>query len=127
MIRLDVPGDFDFRATVASHGWCVLAPFAWDREAATLERPLALSGGRASTVRLAQPGGRGTPLEVRTIAGAGSRAGLSGADRRIVRAFAALDAGALISICGTRPRKTHLEIGHLLVEYRLDRRLHFQN
>lgn len=83
-MRFDVPADFDFHATVLSHGWCVLAPFVWDAEAGALERPIRLSGRRTARVRLSQPGGRGRPVEGRVVGGAGSRAALPAADARRV-------------------------------------------
>ncbi|HUP21085.1 MAG TPA: hypothetical protein VM778_14205 [Gemmatimonadota bacterium] len=86
MMRIDSPPDFDFTATVASHGWCVLAPLAWDAEAGTLEAPLRLPRGRTTRVRMEQPGGRGAPVVVTAVAGAGSRAGLSDPDGRAVGA-----------------------------------------
>jgi len=90
---LEVPSDFDFRATVRSHGWCRLAPFAWSAEDRRLERPLRLSGGRVARIAFEQPSGRGTPVEARIVSGAGSRAGLdpdgwtavAGAARRMLR------------------------------------------
>jgi 3-methyladenine DNA glycosylase/8-oxoguanine DNA glycosylase len=82
MMRIDTPPDFDFAATVGSHGWCVLAPLAWDAGAGALETPLRLPGGRVTRVRLDQRGGRGAPVRVAAVAGAGSRSGLSETDRR---------------------------------------------
>lgn len=33
---INAQSQFDFRATVLSHGWCMLAPFAWDETSGTL-------------------------------------------------------------------------------------------
>lgn len=85
MTRLSIaaPADFDFRATVWSHGWCFLAPFESRDEGGTLARTLALPGGRVARVVARQPGGRGAPVVVEVP---GPRS--SAADRReIERAF----------------------------------------
>ncbi len=79
--RVAVPADFDFRSTVSSHGWCLLAPFAWDQEAGVLTRPLRVGGRRTSTVSLRQPGERGTAVEAAVVAGAGARGGRGAEDR----------------------------------------------
>ena len=47
MIKLPAPPDFNFRATVTSHGWYRLAPFQWDDKSATLRRAEAVSDGAA--------------------------------------------------------------------------------
>lgn len=73
--RLAAPDDFDFEATVTSHGWVVLEPFRMDEERTAIERPLRVPGGVA-VVEVTQPGGRGEPVEVRIVAGRGSRGGL---------------------------------------------------
>jgi N-glycosylase/DNA lyase len=70
---IPVPSDFDFRATVLSHGWCNLAPFAWDMDAAVLERPLRVPGRPTVTAAFRQPGGRGAPVEVAVRGGRGAR------------------------------------------------------
>jgi 3-methyladenine DNA glycosylase/8-oxoguanine DNA glycosylase len=49
-ITLTPPAEFDFRATVESHGWPQLAPFDWDATAGILWRPEELAG---TTVLLA--------------------------------------------------------------------------
>lgn len=38
MLTLPAPTDFNFRATVTSHGWYRLAPFRWNDKSATLRR-----------------------------------------------------------------------------------------
>ena len=35
-LHIDAPPQFDFRATVFSHGWYMLAPFAWDEASGSL-------------------------------------------------------------------------------------------
>ena len=85
-VRIKVPRGFHFRATVMSHGWCYLAPFSWDMEAGTLERPLRVPGGKTAVVRLSQPGGRGKPLEAAFVAGAGSRGEIGPRPRAAVEA-----------------------------------------
>src|SRR5262245_9620724 len=42
-LTLTVPEDFSFWRTVLSHGWCMLAPFALDREQRVLARTLRTS------------------------------------------------------------------------------------
>jgi 3-methyladenine DNA glycosylase/8-oxoguanine DNA glycosylase len=79
-----VPPDFDFRATVWSHGWCFLEPFRSRDEGRILERPLRLARGRVTRVETRQPSGRGAPLEVQVTGGAGSRGGLAARDRATV-------------------------------------------
>lgn len=82
--RLTVPADFDLRATVVSHGWCLLAPNAWDAPAGALARPYRVPGG-VSTVVARQAGGRGAPVELEVTAGRGARSGLDGAGWEAVR------------------------------------------
>lgn len=82
-----VPDDFDFGATVHSHGWMRLAPFAWDRDRNALERPLRVPGGE-TVVSLSQPEGRGRPVVARIVAGRGSRGGLDGPGWRVVESAA---------------------------------------
>ncbi|HEX4823933.1 MAG TPA: hypothetical protein VFV19_06445 [Candidatus Polarisedimenticolaceae bacterium] len=45
--RLDLPTGFSFRRTVASHGWCDLAPFQAAKDARTLTTIVAMPGGGA--------------------------------------------------------------------------------
>jgi hypothetical protein len=49
-----VPDPFDLALTVRSHGWYDLAPWRWDGERRVLGRPLALAGGRAVHVEVAE-------------------------------------------------------------------------
>lgn len=86
---LEVLPDFDFRATVWSHGWCVLAPFRWEPETGVLERPLRLRSGVVN-LSLSQPNGRGAPVEMAVAGGRGSRSGLAeglwaGVERDVAR------------------------------------------
>lgn len=74
--ELNVPDDFDFSATVWSHGWCKLAPYAWDPDSAELARPHRLPGGRVTTIGASQPGGRGSAVRLEILAGTGARVGL---------------------------------------------------
>lgn len=78
------PQDFDFRATVWSHGWCFLAPNESREEGTVLARPVSLPGGRVTHVVARQPAGRGTPIEVEIAAGVGSRSALAPRDRAAV-------------------------------------------
>lgn len=84
--ELAVPEGFSFRATVHSHGWCRLAPWRWD--GSVLERPLRVRPDAATRIELSQPGGRGTPVRARIVAGAGSRAGLPEKEWGVVEAAA---------------------------------------
>lgn len=94
---LAVPRDFDFRATVLSHGWCNLAPFAWDMEGGVLERPLRIPGRPTVTAGFRQPDGRGTPVEVavrgasqgRSAAGRGAQTSPGARERRAIEEAAA--------------------------------------
>lgn len=43
MLTFPAPPDFNFRATVTSHGWYRLAPFQWDDKSATLRRAESIS------------------------------------------------------------------------------------
>jgi len=45
--RLDLPNGFSFRRTVASHGWCDLAPFQAAKDARALTTIVAMPGGGA--------------------------------------------------------------------------------
>ena len=52
-VRLEIPKSFSFRRTVASHGWCDLAPFQASKDARTLTTIVAMpeGGGRRLTLR----------------------------------------------------------------------------
>jgi 3-methyladenine DNA glycosylase/8-oxoguanine DNA glycosylase len=80
---LRVPADFSFAATAHSHGWCVLAPFAWHEDRGVLERVLRLPGG-PTQVAFTQPSGRGGPIVWEVLAGRGSRGGLVESERALV-------------------------------------------
>lgn len=55
-LRLAWPTGFDFDRTVRSHGWCGLAPSAYDRERAEFHRTLALPDAGPLTVTVAADG-----------------------------------------------------------------------
>lgn len=74
---MPVPADFDFAATVWSHGWCLLAPFRWDPEESVLEYRFETSGDGTATIAIRQPGGRGAPVELEVVSGDASRDGLA--------------------------------------------------
>ena len=84
---IPTPTGFDFRTTVRSHGWCLLAPFSWDDEANLLSRPLRVSGGVSRFV-FDQPKGAGRPLRATVTGGRGSRSGLDAAGWREVERIA---------------------------------------
>jgi 3-methyladenine DNA glycosylase/8-oxoguanine DNA glycosylase len=84
--RVDVPADFDFQATVWSHGWCFLEPFRSRDEGRILERALRLDRNRITRLEARQPAGRGGAVEVAVTGGAGARSGLPARDRAAVRA-----------------------------------------
>lgn len=46
-MKLPAPPDFNFPATVESHGWYHLPPFRWDAKTATLRRAEAISDSEA--------------------------------------------------------------------------------
>ncbi|MFN2383965.1 MAG: hypothetical protein ABR559_06840 [Gemmatimonadota bacterium] len=77
---LTVPDDFDFRSTVWSSGWCVLAPFGWDAASGVLERPFAFSRRGVATLAISQPRGRGTAVDLRLHSGPGRRKDLTTGD-----------------------------------------------
>lgn len=81
---VEAPRDFDLRATVWSHGWCFLPPFASREEGKVLERTLEVAGGRYTRIVLRQADGRGSAVEVDIVGGAGSRAGLGSRDRQVI-------------------------------------------
>jgi N-glycosylase/DNA lyase len=120
---LDVPADFDFAATAYSHGWCVLAPFAWDDAARVLQVVLRVPGG-STRVAFAQPGGTGAPLRADVVGGVGARAGLDPRQRLAIGAAATRmlgldkDLGAFRSRCrkagGTFARAAGAGFGRLL-------------
>jgi 3-methyladenine DNA glycosylase/8-oxoguanine DNA glycosylase len=81
---IQAPRDFDFRATVWSHGWCFLSPFASREEGKVLERPFELPAGRITRLVLRQPEGPGSAIQVDVVAGKGSRGGLDVRDRQAI-------------------------------------------
>lgn len=51
-ISIPTPGDFNFRRTVISHGWCELLPFRMDRKKWLLTRTLNLKEGKPVTLTI---------------------------------------------------------------------------
>jgi len=82
------PRGFDFRTTVRSHGWCLLAPFAWDDEASRLSRPLRVPRG-VSRIVFDQPEGAGGAVRATITGGRGSRGGLDAAGWKAIEDTAA--------------------------------------
>lgn len=82
-VTLDVPPDFSFRRTVASHGWCDLPPFAASPDARVLSTVVAMPGGGARRMVLRDDGAR-VALESPGAADAASRRALVAAARRVL-------------------------------------------
>ena len=55
-ITIKTPGDFNFRRTVLSHGWCALQPFEFDQKSWKLIRVLDLGQGAPVTVEISSSG-----------------------------------------------------------------------
>lgn len=118
-----VPRDFDFPVTAYSHGWCMLAPNRPDEDGERLERAWRAQGG-STWIRMEQPRGRGTDVELRVVGGRGTRAGLSPADwarvERDVRHMLRLDEefSAFHALCrkagGRFARAAEIGFGRLL-------------
>ena len=51
-LTIKTPGDFNFRRTVLSHGWCALLPFELDKDSWTLVRVLDRAQTEPVTVRI---------------------------------------------------------------------------
>ena len=81
-VRLETPRDFSFRRTVASHGWCELAPFAAAPDASSVATVVALPGGGARRIVLRDEGG--VVLESPGAAAAATRRALIAAGRRVL-------------------------------------------
>ncbi len=65
------PPPFAFRATVTAHGWCVLAPNAWDGDAGLYRRVERLSTGQVVHLTAAAAGSDEAPaIEVRALSAA---------------------------------------------------------
>jgi 3-methyladenine DNA glycosylase/8-oxoguanine DNA glycosylase len=54
-ISLNTPPGFNFKRTIASHGWCELLPFQIDREKWSLIRTLDLNDGKPVTLTITAP------------------------------------------------------------------------
>lgn len=68
-LTIQAPADYDFRRDVCSYGYFLLSPNHWEPASRTLSRPLDLAGeaghgggGEIATVRIGQPGGKGTGI-----------------------------------------------------------------
>jgi N-glycosylase/DNA lyase len=55
-VLLEIPSNFSFRRTVASHGWCDLAPFTATPDARSLSTVVAMTGGGARRVTVREDG-----------------------------------------------------------------------
>jgi 3-methyladenine DNA glycosylase/8-oxoguanine DNA glycosylase len=81
-LRIHLPEDFHFGATVVSHGWYLLAPFRWKRSEQRLERPETVGPGR--TVDLAiSAGASELRVEIRGRTTAADRALIGQRMRRV--------------------------------------------
>ncbi len=88
---MQVPAPFDLDVTVRSHGFYTLAPWRYDRGRRLLSRPLALSGGSAVLVEVAESAGPGAGLALRLTADGPLPPGAGPEARAAVRAALALD------------------------------------
>jgi 3-methyladenine DNA glycosylase/8-oxoguanine DNA glycosylase len=82
LVRLDAPRDFSFRRTVASHGWCDLAPFSASRDGSSVSTVIAMPGGGARKAVLRED--RGVVLESPGAASPADRRALIAAGRRVL-------------------------------------------
>lgn len=81
-VRLETPRDFSFRRTVASHGWCDLAPFTAASNAASVATVVAMPGGGARRIVLREEDG--AVLESPGAVDAATRRALVAAGRRVL-------------------------------------------
>jgi N-glycosylase/DNA lyase len=81
-VRLETPPDFSFRRTVASHGWCDLAPFTVTADASAVATVVALTGGGARRIVLREEDG--VVLESPGAVDAATRRALIAAGRRVL-------------------------------------------
>jgi len=70
-IQIPTPGNFSFRRTVLSHGWCVLPPFEFDRDNWKLTRVIDLDAAKPVTVTIS---GAKQGLDVQASRPVGKRA-----------------------------------------------------
>ena len=82
-VRLEEPRGFSFRRTVASHGWCDLAPFAVASDASLIGTVVALPDGGARRITLRDDSGR-VGFESPGAVDAATRRTLIAAARRIL-------------------------------------------
>ncbi len=93
-LLIPAPAGFLFERAVAGHGWFDLPPFAWDRAAGTLSRPLRLARGGAALVVVSEVtprGGDGRVLSVRIAASRPLQSADAAAVRRQVTHMLRLD------------------------------------
>lgn len=64
-LRIEPPSDYLLRRDACSYGYFLLEPNHWDPPTSTFSTSIDL-GTVATTVQVTQPGGKGTPLKVRT-------------------------------------------------------------
>ena len=81
-VRLETPDNFSFRRTVASHGWCDLAPFSVAADASWIATVVALPEGGARPIVLRDDSG--VVLESPGRAGSAVRRTLIAAGRRVL-------------------------------------------
>jgi 3-methyladenine DNA glycosylase/8-oxoguanine DNA glycosylase len=55
---------FDFRATVLSHGWLMLPPFKWDEDSATLSYLLRTADGEIQRLEMSDAGSGGVSVNL---------------------------------------------------------------
>ncbi|HUF08314.1 MAG TPA: hypothetical protein VMO47_03270 [Rhodothermales bacterium] len=80
-ISIPTPPDFRYDATMMSHGWIMLEPFAHDEELTELQRILQTRSGRVLRVAIRNAGGK---LDVDVSGRVSESQGLSEADRKDV-------------------------------------------
>jgi N-glycosylase/DNA lyase len=81
--RLDVPSGFSFRRTVASHGWCDLAPFSATPDARAVSTVVAIPHGGARRLTLREEG-CAIVVETPGVVDAATRRTLMAAGRRVL-------------------------------------------
>lgn len=62
--QMQIPEGFNFRSTVASHGWVCLPPFGWESKTGELARPEWLPGGRVARIAVRQDNPAGLSVRV---------------------------------------------------------------
>ena len=82
-ITIKTPGDFNFRRTVLSHGWCALQPFEFDEKSWKLIRVLDLGQGAPVTVEISS---KNRAIKINTSRRVGKKAA-SGIERDVRHMF----------------------------------------